>query len=56
MRIEDCSILGYCWTGRLLRARQPTRTITRLTTTARTGCLMKMSVKERMSDFPASPG
>ncbi len=45
---DELSIFGYCCTGRLVSARQPTSTITRLTTTARTGCRMKMSVKERM--------
>src|SRR5512143_549423 len=44
---EELSILGYCWTGSPLSERQPTRRMTRLTTIARTGCLMKMSVKDR---------
>jgi len=45
MMIEDDSRRGYWRTGRLLIARQPTARMTRLITTARTGRLMKMSVK-----------
>src|SRR5262245_46924458 len=48
MRTEELSIFGYCCTGSVVSARQPTSTMTRLTTAARTGCLMKTSVKERM--------
>src|SRR5262250_1584504 len=48
MTTEELSIWGYCCTGRLESARHPTSTITRLTTMARTGCLMKMSVNERI--------
>src|SRR6266705_1535466 len=49
---EELSILGYCCTGRVVMARHPTSTITRFTTTARTGCLMKVSVTERMNSVP----
>src|SRR5687768_7381176 len=48
MMTDELSICGYCCTGRLVNARQPTRTRTRLTTTARTGCRMKMSVIDFM--------
>src|SRR5688500_59414 len=48
MMTDELSICGYCWTGRLVSARQPTRTMTRLTTAARTGCRMKMSVNDFM--------
>src|SRR5690606_7464026 len=42
-------MLGYCCTGSDIKARAPTSTMTRMTTNARTGCLMKISVKARMS-------
>ena len=48
MITDELSIFGYCCNGRVVSARQPASTITRLTTTASTGCLMKMSVNERM--------
>src|SRR5688572_4029683 len=48
MRTEELSIFGYCCTGSVIRARHPTRRMTRLTTIASTGCLMKASVKERI--------
>src|SRR5437762_14170844 len=44
-------MFGYCCTGSVVIARHPTSTITRFTTTARTGCLMNVSVKERMNGF-----
>ena len=49
MTTEELSICGYCCTGSVVAARQPTRTMTRLTTTASTGWRMKMSVIERMA-------
>src|SRR2546421_7777701 len=49
-------MFGYCCTGSVVSARQPTSTITRLTTAARTGCLMNVSVKERMSGFRLACG
>ena len=48
MMTDELSIFGYCCTGKVVSARHPTRTITRLTTTASTGCLMKISVNERI--------
>src|SRR5690606_39768521 len=48
MTIDELSMSGYCCTGSLDRARQPTSTMTRLTTIARTGCLMKVSVNGRI--------
>src|ERR1700722_1331739 len=36
---------GYCRTGRLVAARKPIRRISRLTTRANTGRLMKISVQ-----------
>src|SRR5262249_49475078 len=47
MRIDELSTLGYCCTGRVEAARQPMTTMARLTTTARTGCRMNVSVKLR---------
>src|SRR5262245_5884115 len=52
MITDELSIFGYCCTGRVVSARQPTSKITRLTTTASTGCLINTSVKERMG-FPS---
>src|SRR5689334_12736752 len=46
MTTEELSIFGYCCTGSVDSARQPTRTRTRFTTIASTGCRMKTSVKE----------
>src|SRR5690349_1647923 len=54
MMIEELSICGYCCTGSAEIARQPTSTSTTLTTIARTGCLMKMSVMERMASTAAA--
>src|SRR5918992_1718806 len=51
MMTEELSICGYCCTGRLVSARQPTRTMTRFTTAARTGCRMKMSVNDFMKSL-----
>src|SRR4029079_4630483 len=48
MITEELSILGYCCTGSFVSARQPASTIIRFTTIASTGCLMKMSVNERI--------
>src|SRR5690554_2317141 len=48
MTIDELSMSGYCCTGSLDRARHPTSTMTRLTTTARTGCLMNVSVNGRI--------
>src|SRR3712207_1872843 len=48
MMTEELSSCGYCCTGRAASARQPMSTITKLTTTASTGCLIKMSVNEPM--------
>src|SRR5262245_34652368 len=52
MITDELSIFGYCCTGRVVSARQPTSRITRLTTIASTGCLINTSVKERMG-FPS---
>src|SRR5919109_3716141 len=49
MRTDELSIFGYCWTGSIVNARQPVSAMTRFTTTASTGCLMKTSVIARMS-------
>src|ERR1041384_411639 len=49
MSTDELSICGYCCTGKPLSARRPTSTMTRLTTSANTGCLMNTSVKERMA-------
>src|SRR5262245_60948195 len=54
MTTDELSIRGYCCTGSDDNALHPARRMTRLTTTARTGCLMKMSVIERMSVLPAA--
>src|SRR5215203_4004015 len=54
MTTDELSMLGNCCTGRLDSARMPTITSARLTTIARTGCLMKTSVKERMVGAPRS--
>ncbi len=43
MMTDELSIFGYCCTGSVDSARQPTSTITRLTTTASTGWRMKTS-------------
>ena len=48
MITDELSIFGYCCNGRVVSARHPASTITRFTTTASTGCLMKMSVNDRM--------
>src|SRR5690606_19045347 len=48
MTIDELSMSGYCCTGSLDSARHPTSTMTRLTTMARTGCLMKVSVNGRI--------
>src|SRR5688572_460190 len=53
MMTDELSICGYCCTGRFDAARQPTSRMTRLTTSARTGCLMKTSVNRRL---PVSVG
>src|SRR6185436_14516962 len=42
---------GYCRIGNTLAARKPIRRISRLTTTARTGRLMKISVKA-ITNYP----
>src|SRR5688572_14998121 len=55
MTTDELSILGYCCTGSVVSARQPISTMTRLTTIARTGCLMKMSVNAlRMVGSPSA--
>src|SRR5215213_465628 len=55
MTTEELSILGYCCTGSVVSARHPINTMTRLTTIARTGCLMKMSVNDfRMVGSPSA--
>ena len=46
MITDELSMLGNCWTGSVVSARTPTSTITRFTTAASTGCLMKMSVND----------
>src|SRR5262249_29988168 len=51
MTTDELSILGYCWTGSVVSARQPTSTIARLTTIASTGWRMKTSVNERIGWF-----
>src|SRR4051812_10609630 len=57
MTTEELSIFGYCCTGSVVSARQPISTMTRLTTMARTGCLMKMSVNDfRMAGISVSAG
>src|SRR5688500_10166710 len=43
---DELSTLGYCCTGSVWSARDPMRTMTRFTTIARTGCLMKMSLND----------
>ena len=48
-------MLGNCCTGSVVSARTPTSTITRFTTIASTGCLMKMSVNARMVDVDVAP-
>src|SRR5688500_13234041 len=52
MTTDELSICGYCCTGSELKARSPTSTSTRFTTNASTGCLMKISVKDRMAALP----
>src|SRR6187549_2532669 len=55
MTTDELSILGYCCTGSVVSARHPISTMTRLTTIARTGCLMKMSVNDfRMVGSPSA--
>src|SRR5258705_7804571 len=55
MTTDELSILGYCCTGSVVSARHPISTMTRLTTIARTGCLMKMSVNDfRMMSSPSA--
>src|SRR5687768_2847243 len=56
MMTDELSTLGNCCTGSVNNARAPTSTITRLTTIAMTGCLMKMSVNARMFFSLAVPG
>src|SRR5687767_5374739 len=54
MMTEDDSTSGNCCTGSFVSARTPTSTMIRLMTIARTGCLMKTSVKARMTGLPDS--
>src|SRR5436190_3603470 len=55
MTTDELSILGYGCTGSVVSARHPISTTTRLTTIARTGCLMKMWVNDfRMMDSPSA--
>src|SRR5688500_9762382 len=56
MMTDELSMLGYCWTGSVISARTPISTITRFTTAASTGCLMKMSVKLRIMSVHWVPG
>src|SRR5690349_21312648 len=53
MTTDELSICGYCWTGSPLRARAPTSSSTRLTTSASTGCLMNTSVNDRIAALHA---
>src|SRR6266480_6429878 len=52
MTTEELSIFGYCCTGSEVTVRHPTSRIARFTTIARTGCLMNVSVMERMRMAP----
>ncbi len=49
MITDEDSTSGNCCTGSCVSARTPTSTMMRFTTIARTGCLMKTSVKARMA-------
>jgi hypothetical protein len=47
MMTDEDSTSGNCCTGSCVSARTPTSTMIRLTTIAKTGCLMKTSVNAR---------